>query len=99
MTGQRNDATHALSVLDEKLEALDTMTEVNSFLVSALREHEAVLKQMSAEETRDMLRRKARAVYRAEGGQKPNPKALELLEKTLGKGPSAEIIPFPTRRR
>jgi len=88
----------ALGALDRKLDALDTMTEVNSFLVSVLREHEQDLIRMSPQETRELLRQKARAVYRPDGGTKPNAKALELLEETLGQGQSADIIPFPTRR-
>ncbi len=96
MTG-RNEMTRALRVLDEKLEALDTMTEVNSFLVKTLRDHEQDLKQMSAQDTRALLRQKARSLYRPEDGSKPNAKALELLEQTLGTGETAEIIPFPKR--
>ncbi|KJZ23942.1 hypothetical protein [Tritonibacter mobilis] len=93
-----NEMQSALGALDEKLDALDTMTEVNSFLVSALREHEQELIRMSPQETREMLRQKARAYYRVDGGERPNPKALDLLEKTLGSGHTAEIIQFPVRR-
>ncbi len=92
-----HDLTSALGALDRKLDALDTMTEVNSFLVSALREHEQELMRMTPQETRDMLRRKAREIYRPDGGSRPNPKALAMLEQTLGNGQSAEIIAFPRR--
>lgn len=94
-----NEMKNALSELDEKLNALDTMTEVNSFLVSALREHEQELIRMSPQETRDMLREKARVRYRADGGETPNPQALDMLEKTLGNGHTAEIIKFPSGGR
>ncbi|OIQ29842.1 MAG: hypothetical protein BM562_10635 [Alphaproteobacteria bacterium MedPE-SWcel] len=92
----RNEMTHAMTALDRQLDALETMTEVNSFLVMAMREHEQDLIRMSPQETRDMLRTKARAMYRPDGGLKPNVRALELLEETLGRGQSAEVIPFPT---
>lgn len=93
-----NELTSALSALDTQLTKLDTMTEVNSFLVSALREHEQDLLRMTPQETRDMLRRKAREVYRPEGGTKPNAQALAMLEETLGNGHTAQIIPFRRQR-
>ncbi|TNJ41862.1 hypothetical protein FGE21_12985 [Phaeobacter sp. B1627] len=89
--------TRAMTALDKQLDALETMTEVNSFLVSAMREHEQELTRMSPQETREMLRAKARAIYRPDGGLKPNASALQLLEETLGRGQSAEIIPFRPR--
>ncbi|MFP3382212.1 hypothetical protein [Tritonibacter sp. SIMBA_163] len=92
------ELTRAVEALDEKLDALDTMTEVNSFLVAALRDHEQDLKRMSPQETRAMLRRKAREKYRADGGEAPNPAALDLLEETLGTGHTADVIPFPQSR-
>ncbi|NIZ14951.1 hypothetical protein [Phaeobacter sp. HF9A] len=94
-----NDVTGALRVLDEKLETLGTMTEVNSFLITALREHEQDLMRMDPQETRAMLRRKARDLFRPDGGRAPNAAALALLEETLGNGQSAEIIAFPGPRR
>lgn len=93
-----NELNSALSALDTQLTKLDTMTEVNSFLVSALREHEQDLLRMTPQETREMLRRKAREVYRPEGGTKPNAQALAMLEETLGNGHTAQIIPFRKRR-
>jgi len=96
MSGQ-NELVSALGALDRKLDALDTMTEVNAFLVSTLREHEQDLLRMSPQETRDMLRSKARARYHPDGGAAPNARALDLLEETLGNGQTAEIIAFPTR--
>lgn len=95
MTTQ-TDLSGALEVLDEKLEQLDVMTEVNGFLVRALRDHEQELLRMSAEETRAMIRREARATY-APDGPTPNAAALNLLEATLGNGETAEVIPFPQR--
>ena len=93
---QSTELSGALRVLDEKLEQLDNMTEVNGFLVRALRDHEQELMRMTPEETRAMLRVEARAIYRPDG-TKPNAKALAMLEATLGSGQSAEIIPFPSR--
>ncbi len=96
MSAQSN-MTEALELLNEKLDVLQVMTEVNSFLVAQMRENKDVLKQMSDQEARDMLRRKARAVYHFDGGSSPNAKAMALVEKTLGNPVSAQIIPFPTR--
>lgn len=96
MTAQSN-MTEALELLNDKLDVLQVMTEVNSFLVAQMQENKEVLQQMSAQEARNMLRRKARAKYRADGGSQPNAKALALVEKTLGNAVSAQIIPFPTR--
>ena len=93
-----NELTRAFDALDQKLDALGTMTEVNSFLVAALREHEHDLMRMSPQETRALLRRKAREKYRTDGGETPNPAALELLEETLGTGQTADVIPFPQSR-
>ncbi|CUH75220.1 hypothetical protein TRM7557_00277 [Tritonibacter multivorans] len=93
---QSTELSGALKVLDEKLEQLDVMTEVNGFLVRALRDHEEELMRMTPEETRAMLRVEARATYRPDGTS-PNPEALAMLEATLGTGQTADIIPFPAR--
>ena len=93
---QSTELSGALRVLEEKLEQLDTMTQVNGFLLRALRDNEQKLMQMTPEETRAMLRVAARATYRPDGTS-PNAEALAMLEATLGSGKTADIIPFPSR--
>lgn len=94
---EHSEMTQTLEVLSEKLQVLDTMTEVNGFLVESLRDNADAFKKMSDDETRALLRQKARARYRTDGGTAPNPTVLAMIEETLGKGQSAQIIPFAPR--
>ncbi|MGR3760168.1 hypothetical protein ACUXV3_08535 [Roseobacteraceae bacterium NS-SX3] len=98
MTAHRNLST-ALGELDEKLRTLKDMAEANGFLISALKDDGDALKRMEAEASRAMLRARARAVFDPESGSSPNAGVLAVLEEALGQGQTAEIIPFPGRRR
>jgi len=87
--------TAALAVLQDQLEALKTLTNANEFMVTALKEQGDTLKSMEAEPAREMLRQQARAQFSPEQGASPDVAVLNILEKSLGSGLGAEIIPFP----
>lgn len=85
----------ALAALEQQLETLKNLSDANEFMVTALKEQGEVLRQMEADTARDMLRKQARARFSEDEGVKPNAAVLAVLEKSLGTGLGAEIIPFP----
>jgi hypothetical protein len=85
----------ALVVLQDQLEALKHLTDANEFMVTALKEQGEQLKSMEAEPAREMLRQQARAQFSPDQGIAPDAAVLSILEKSLGTGLGAEIIPFP----
>jgi len=92
------DLNQALLALTGKLQSLNDLVTANQFMAEALAEQGAALKQLDGMETKDMLRRQARARFHPETGSAPNAAALAILEEVLGRQPeSAEIIPFPAR--
>ncbi|MFW8594840.1 hypothetical protein [Cribrihabitans neustonicus] len=90
------DADAALGALDAKLQELNGLVLANGFLAGVLLAQGDALKQMGAEETREMLRAQARAEY-GESGRVPDAAVMQVLEGVLGSRPSAEVIPFPAR--
>ncbi len=87
--------TEALAVLQGQLESLKSLTDANEFMVTALKEQGDALKSMEAEPAREMLRQQARVQFDPDQGLSPDAAVLNILEKSLGKGLGAEIIPFP----
>lgn len=85
----------ALAVLQDQLESLKHLTDANEFMVTALKEQGDALKSMEAEPAREMLRQQARAQFSPDQGAAPDAAVLNILEKSLGTGLEAEIIPFP----
>lgn len=86
--------TTALAELQDQLEALKSLSDANEFMVTALKEQGDALKAMEAEPAREMLRQQARAQFSPDQGITPDEAVLNILEKSLGKGLGAEIIPF-----
>ncbi len=85
----------ALGALDHKIEVLNNLVTANDFLVTCMREEAERLTALGGDETREMLRQRARRKFRQNGGEQPNPAVLSILEQALGNGANAEIIPFP----
>lgn len=90
-----SNVNEALGALDRKVEVLNNLVLANDFLVSCMREEAGRLHVMAGDETREMLRERARKKFRHEDGDEPNPAVLSILEQALGNGETAEIIPFP----
>ncbi|MBT8154146.1 hypothetical protein KMP13_09610 [Epibacterium ulvae] len=90
-----SNVNEALGALDRKVEVLNNLVLANDFLVSCMREEAERLHVMGGDETREMLRERARAKFRQNDGEEPNPAVLSILEQALGNGHTAEIIPFP----
>ncbi len=93
------NVNEALGALDHKIELLNNLVVANDFLVRCMREEAERLQLMGGEETRSMLRRRARDQFRAGDGFEPNAAVLEILEQALGNGHTAEIIQFPKIHR
>lgn len=91
--------TAALGALETKLETLKTLTDANQFMVEALKEQGDALSDMAVEPARRMLRDQARARFDPKAGAEPNAAVLAVLEKSLGGGQNAQIIPFPQGQR
>lgn len=87
--------TTALGALESKLETLKILTDANQFMVEALKDQGDVLSELEAEPARRLLRAQARARFDPKSGAEPNAAVLAILEKSLGGGQDAEIIPFP----
>ena len=89
----------ALNALDQKMNVLNNLVVANEFLVTSMRDEFESLHVMDGFETRRMLRERARRLFGVDGGETANPAVLEILEKALGNGQTAEIIPFPVQKR
>ncbi|SCZ64351.1 hypothetical protein SAMN04488118_105228 [Epibacterium ulvae] len=85
----------AFGELDRKVAELNNLVKANDFMITCLREEREVLSMMDREETRDMLRERARGIFSPAGGEAPDADVLAILEQALGSGHTAEIIPFP----
>lgn len=94
-----SNVSEALGALDRKIEVLNNLVVANDFLVKCMREEAERLNLMGGEETRDMLRQRARRKFSKEDGEEPNPAVLSILEQALGNGHTADIIPFPGAAR
>ncbi|AHD10348.1 hypothetical protein [Phaeobacter gallaeciensis] len=89
----------ALTVLDDKLRSLSTLTKANAFLVDIMRKDRALLEELEAPAARAMLMDRACATFGEEAGETADPDVLDVLATALTEGQTAEIIPFPTERR
>ena len=89
------NVNEALGALDRKIEVLNNLVVANDFLVTCMREEGERLQVMGGDETRNMLRERARRKFHQDSGEAPNPAVLSILEQALGNGHTAEVIPFP----
>lgn len=89
-----SNLTEALGVLDEKLQALNTMMLANQFLVDSLRDHDVRLKALDVEGARSFLRQSARVRFSEDDAM---PEVLAMVLQILKPRQTADIIPFPVK--